>query len=98
MHGSTLALMQWLEMNKAVTFWARITSYFSKYKQFTSGLRIPSSVSQHWSMINQEVSKFVGIISQVNHRSGSNGHTEIMDAKMMYQNLHKNLKEFAFEH
>lgn len=62
---------------KKETFWTRVSSYLYKYKQFTSEPRINSSLSQRWGKINKEVGKFVGIISQINHRSGSNEHTEV---------------------
>lgn len=99
MHASTLSLDAVAgNEQKLATFWQCVASYFHKYKQFTSVPTINSSLTQCWKKINQEVDKFVGILCQIYHRSGSNERTEIMDAKMMYQKLHKKSKAFAFEH
>uniref|UniRef100_A0A5B6Z2L5 Putative la protein 1 n=1 Tax=Davidia involucrata TaxID=16924 RepID=A0A5B6Z2L5_DAVIN len=79
------------------TYWQRIYEYFHKFKKFTSN-RSSISLMNRWSTIKLAVNKFCGCHAHIEakRQSGVSEQDKILQAKLMYQEMHH--ASFQFEH
>ncbi|XP_028085546.1 uncharacterized protein LOC114286563 [Camellia sinensis] len=76
---------------KHKTYWSRVYEYFHKHKTFNHECNV-NSLMHRWSTIQLGTNKFCGCFAQIEsrHQSGINEQDKISQAKLSYQELHKN--------
>ena len=83
---------------RAGVFWERITTHYQENQP--QGPRPQRSLETKWGIIKHDVSKFIGVYSQVMwlNRSGTSASDTLRRAHEFYKQKNEKGSDFAFEH
>ncbi|XP_057774784.1 glutathione S-transferase T3-like [Salvia miltiorrhiza] len=83
---------------KGDRFWKRIETYYTQWKNADWPSRTRSSLNHRWGIIQHDVNKFCGFLTQVEglHRSGVSNEDNIQEARRWYLGIVKSA--FRFDH